>query len=232
MEIIIKTKQKFNPFFSFLDYGDTLFPYYKHLKETILTGAYRPRPRPEMGSGSRAVRGGGGASTAQVNEDTGKILRASPEKINQKSTRNGMPGNALATKDNGTAKKEKERTRERKVSDIDSDSDDGGGYLHPSLMKVMKPPQKPSREEPGTSPSPSTDNSTQSAGAGMDKKLTVDELLNLRTSTSFAAKSLAVNAAPSLVPASTQGQATSAYSEAETVAAYEHYRQQYYERYG
>ena len=43
MEIIIKAKQKFNPFFSFLDYGDDLNPYYRHLLRLISTGAYTPR---------------------------------------------------------------------------------------------------------------------------------------------------------------------------------------------
>lgn len=43
MEIIIKAKQKFNPFFSFLDYGDDLNPYYRHLLRLISTGAYIPR---------------------------------------------------------------------------------------------------------------------------------------------------------------------------------------------
>ena len=48
MEIIIKAKQKFNPFFSFLDYGDALNPYYRYLLHLISTGAYTPRsPSPE-----------------------------------------------------------------------------------------------------------------------------------------------------------------------------------------
>ncbi len=40
MEIIIKTKQRFNPSFSFLHHEDRLFPYYKHLFNCIKTGSY------------------------------------------------------------------------------------------------------------------------------------------------------------------------------------------------
>ena len=44
MEIIIKAKQKFNPFFSFLDFRDSLYPYYKHIHHAISTGAFTPQP--------------------------------------------------------------------------------------------------------------------------------------------------------------------------------------------
>ena len=43
MEIIIKTKQRFNPNFSFLHHEDALFPYYKHLLNEIKSGAYVPQ---------------------------------------------------------------------------------------------------------------------------------------------------------------------------------------------
>ena len=42
MEIIIKTKQQYNPHFSFLDFSDHLFPYYKHLLNAISSGEYVP----------------------------------------------------------------------------------------------------------------------------------------------------------------------------------------------
>ena len=43
MEIIIKTKQKYNPFFSFLDRDDLLNPYYRHLMQAISSKAYVPK---------------------------------------------------------------------------------------------------------------------------------------------------------------------------------------------
>ena len=42
MEIIIKTKQQYNPHFSFLDFSDRLFPYYKHLLNAISSREYIP----------------------------------------------------------------------------------------------------------------------------------------------------------------------------------------------
>ena len=54
MEIIIKAKQKFNPFFSFLDYGDSLNPYYRYLLHLISTGVYTPRS-PSPGNAENAV---------------------------------------------------------------------------------------------------------------------------------------------------------------------------------
>ncbi|KAL5477664.1 hypothetical protein EMCRGX_G024489 [Ephydatia muelleri] len=45
MEIIIKTKQKYNPFFSFLDHGDLLNPYYRHLLLAIGNKSYIPKPQ-------------------------------------------------------------------------------------------------------------------------------------------------------------------------------------------
>ena len=43
MEIIIKTKQKYNGRFSFLHHEDRLFPYYKHLLHAIVDGSYVPK---------------------------------------------------------------------------------------------------------------------------------------------------------------------------------------------
>ena len=43
MEIVIKTKQKGNTQFEFLDYGAVLNPYYKHMVKMIKAGKYKPR---------------------------------------------------------------------------------------------------------------------------------------------------------------------------------------------
>ena len=45
MEIMIKAKQKHNPYFAFLDFEDHLNPYYKHLLQALRTRAYVPQPQ-------------------------------------------------------------------------------------------------------------------------------------------------------------------------------------------
>ena len=47
MEIMIKAKQKHNPYFAFLDFEDHLNPYYKHLLQALRTRAYVPQPQVE-----------------------------------------------------------------------------------------------------------------------------------------------------------------------------------------
>lgn len=47
MEIMIKAKQKHNPYFAFLDFEDHLNPYYKHLLQALRTRAYVPQPQAE-----------------------------------------------------------------------------------------------------------------------------------------------------------------------------------------
>ena len=42
MEIIIKTKQKDNPQFDFLECDSELYPYYRHLVQMIKSGRYKP----------------------------------------------------------------------------------------------------------------------------------------------------------------------------------------------
>ena len=47
VEIVIKAKQKHNPYFAFLDFEDHLNPYYKHLLQALRTQAYIPQPPTE-----------------------------------------------------------------------------------------------------------------------------------------------------------------------------------------
>lgn len=47
MEIMIKARQKHNPYFAFLDFEDHLNPYYKHLLQALRTRAYVPQPQAE-----------------------------------------------------------------------------------------------------------------------------------------------------------------------------------------
>ena len=44
MEIVIKTKQKDNPQFEFLNYDSELNPYYRHMVSAIKGGRYKPKP--------------------------------------------------------------------------------------------------------------------------------------------------------------------------------------------
>ena len=44
MEIMVKAKQKDNPQFGFLDFSNSLNPYYKHVLRMMKSGKYRPTP--------------------------------------------------------------------------------------------------------------------------------------------------------------------------------------------
>lgn len=216
MEIILKAKQKFNPFFSFLNYKDVLFPYYSFLKEVIATGSYQPRLQPDPSKDSGANRGGGGGGSEQgISRDSSEKNLAASSAADPEGSKTGG---------------------ERAESDSDdSDSDDEGGYLHPLLMKASLKSSKPSTPEPAPPASSDVSNpptTTVPTANLSNKKMSFDELLNLRSS-SFEARSKAINSAPPLGPRATQGQATPSYGtygEAEALASYEHYRQQYYAR--
>ncbi len=231
MEIIIKTKQKFNPFFSFLNYADVLFPYYTHVKEMIMTGGYIPLIKPEVSTNGSATRGGadlirgGGAPTwnsTSQQERTPKVSDANIPDVKISSPKQENPSKGPDMNSNSD-------------DDDDDDSDDDGGYLHPLLMKASLKISKPSTPEPAPS-SPKISQAPPPNGSSVQKKLSVEELMNMHSKSSFVARSLAINSAPSLNrDVATHGQATptrATYSEADAVAAYEHYKQQYYERYG
>lgn len=47
MEIVIKTKQKDNPQFQFLNFDSGLNPYYKHMVSAIKSGRYKPKAKRE-----------------------------------------------------------------------------------------------------------------------------------------------------------------------------------------
>ena len=218
MEIIIKTKQKFNPYFSFLNYKDELFPYYTHLKDMIRTGGYQPKLQQELNIHGPS-RGRNNNLEVAGTAVRGDVLAAgregSPVKINNAVT---------ISSDTKDSKESTEKSGSESDSDSGSDSDDEG-YLHPLLMKASLKASKPSTPEPAPPP-PETKPKAASVSLS-NKKLSMDELLNLRSS-SFMARSKNINSAPPFV--ATQGQPTSAYSEADMLSSYELYRQQYYGR--
>ena len=45
MEILLRTKQAANPWMRFLEPGHRLNPFYRHVKQLIVSGSYTPRPR-------------------------------------------------------------------------------------------------------------------------------------------------------------------------------------------
>ena len=125
MEIIIKAKQKFNPFFSFLDYGDALNPYYRHILHMLSTGAYVPR-----------LQQGSADNGSQVQSDE----------------RERDPPNIVVEEVDNRKVEESDGKREAGVSaDVndnedgdssveDSDDSDGEGYeLHPLLRASLTP---------------------------------------------------------------------------------------------
>lgn len=226
MEIIIKTKQKLNPLFSFLNYEDPLFAYYSYLKESILTGSYQPMHVQEETNGSVPDRG---KDSVRENADSAEQENATPLSVTETSD------NRADTK---VAMERDVKNEDDSGSDSDSDDSDGG-YLHPLLMKASLKASKPSIPEPAPPPPGISKVDTKAvlpsrAGNGSDKKLTVDELLSLQDK-SFVARSMAVNSAPSPSRGvATQGQVTAShetYVQSDALAAYEHYRQQYCGRY-
>ena len=226
MEIIIKTKQKSNPLFSFLNYEDPLFAYYSYLKESILTGSYRPMDGQEETNDAVTARE---KDSVRANADSAEQENATP-----------LSGSVTEISDNRTDTEVEQNMKNEDDSGSDSDSDDSDdGYLHPLLMKASLKASKSSTPEPappppGISKVDSKEVLPSGTRNGSDKKLTVDELLSLQDR-SFVARSMAINSAPSLSRGvTTQGQVTAShetYAQSDAVAAYEHYRQQYCGRY-
>lgn len=233
MEIIIKTKQKFNPFFSFLNHEDVLYPYFKHMKEVMSRSINVPLAmEPER-------REGGGDNHKQ------EPLRNHKETMQQNHTteKDSRIVNSKAPVSKEEPKTDAVPPVSKSDSEDESDSDDEG-YLHPLLLGSSSAGK--SKVTPTATPLPtsssslasSTCNSVSSSNkkvsrtdAGSARKLTIDELMNLHsTSASFVARSRAVNSAPATEGEVTQEYGTGPDADPEAVAAYEFYRQQYYGR--
>ena len=220
MEIIIKAKQKFNPFFSFLSREDVLYPYYKHLKELISMGSYIPQVKTGEAVGSSV---GAKQEPAESNSET----------TQQETTIEVESNFEEASVPEVESKTEAVRRDSKLESEIDSDEDsEDGGYLHPLLSGTSSGKDKTTPTTAAT-PEITIETSRTNSDHSNRKKLSMDEILNLhKPSASFLARSMAVNPAPPTSLAS-EGEATQAHqtdADREAMAAYEFYRQQYYNR--
>lgn len=196
MEIIIKAKQKYNPFFSFLNHDDDLFPYYQHIKAMLTRGAYVPRqvspappPKCEKDSSERTngivaksrVEERGGQEADEIRDDGSD--RTSGESQTEASK-------SVESKDN-----------DEESSGDESDSDDEGGYLHPLLMGgALKNSSKSSTPTPGTrEASPSVQNVTSTSSTTTTttpSSTTISTEAYTTSSIAFYSKRLSINSAP------------------------------------
>ena len=193
MEIIIKAKQKFNPFFSFLDHSDALFPYYQHVKEMLTRGAYVPRqvsPAPP--------------SMLQQKEDASTALSDAPQREETKEEEEVAKTNGdSSSKDDSVLKVNRESGSS---SDEGSDSDDDDGYLHPLLMGGgLKNSSKSSTPNPPdtskASPSPAPEQATINDTLPVTTPTVITPTSSVAYTTSsiaFYSKRLSINSAPTI----------------------------------
>lgn len=169
MEIMIKAKQKYNPFFSFVSVYDPLYLYYRHLLRLIASGEYVPRP------GSSEVGEGGGGEGVRREERRGANLAKEEEAVVVDGT-----------------------------SDSEAEDSDGEGFeLHPLLRVSTTPHSSPKPHTTKNPPSPPTTTATPSTaisttGPTYHHHSSPPPPHPSSTNPSFYAKSLNVNAAPSL----------------------------------
>lgn len=175
MEIIIKAKQKHNPFFSFVSLYDPLHSYYRHLLQLIASGKYVPKPQveseDERSTESREGRVPGGKGEGRKG--------ASGEEQGEEASEDGRSAG----------------------SDSEQDSDEEGFELHP-LLRVSTTPRSSPKPRPTRTPqAPPSTSATPTATTATPSLVTDRHPLppSPPSSTSFFyAKSLTVNAAPSL----------------------------------
>ncbi len=210
LEIIIKAKQKFNPFFSFLDFGDSLHPYYRHTLSALATGVYVPGSQSleeDRGEGSPSVgprkkaldeAGGEGVKEERAEENGGgEMETTSLEEAKQRTEEKEekMDEEEKEEKMEGEKGEEEVETEE----DSDDDGDNEGYELHP-LLRLSTTPRSSKPSTP-TPPPPSTIASTTESTTTTDSRTS-----NLVDSASFYSKRLSVNAAPTIEGESAHGQ--------------------------
>ena len=171
MEIVIKTKQRFNPSFSFLHHEDRLFPYYKHLLHAINNGSYEPQasqlesnPDPGEGSENKNEKG-------PSDDDSG---------LNSKSENSNKLGVGV---------------KPVAYSESETDSEEEEGFeLHPILRANLNPIKQDRTKEGNSSNSTSKSNI---ASTCLEQDLSVSQNQKFKSRT-FKSIAYTVNAAPDI----------------------------------
>lgn len=187
MEIIIKAKQKFNPFFSFLDHNDDLFPYYQHVKEMLRRGAYTPKqsspvppppkPQEEGADNAQKINSSGDAESGHKGEQDSFKKRTNIEHRDK---------SASLLEENG----------EESSSDNSDSDDEWGGYLHPLLMGGrLKNSSKSSTPTPGTREASPVVQTTSRASTTTPSAST-SSVAYTTSSIAFYSKRMSINSAP------------------------------------
>lgn len=181
MEIIIKAKQKLNPFFSFLNMSDSLYPFYSHIKTLISTGSYVP-PKETVKVDSEAV--------SPSNKIALETNTSQPEENEEQHN----------TEECEVAGCENLTHRTDELSESKSEDEDEG-YLHPLLSNALNRQSKSSTTTP-LSQSPKEATPPVDVNISQEK---VDKMLTSVARVNFRAQSMAINAAPVLKPSTENG---------------------------
>ena len=126
MEIVIKTKQKLNPYFSFLIPEDQLYHYYQWMLQAISTGKY-------PGEGTNSKVGAGDDHQLPVSREV------------DGETKKGAGTSKTSHGGVGVVQK----AEEEEDSESDDESDDEGFELHP-LLRASLTRKKPANAPPVT----------------------------------------------------------------------------------
>ena len=192
MEIIIKAKQKYNPFFSFLNHDDDLFPYYQHIKAMLTRGAYVPRqvsPAPPPKHKAESPERTNGIVAKSGAEERGKQIA---DETRNSDDRTSGESQIVSNKSVESNEKDEESSGD------ESDSDDEGGYLHPLLMGGgLKNSSKSSTPTPGTrEASPSVQTTSIASSTTMSSVTATSTEAYTTSSIAFYSKRLSINSAP------------------------------------
>ena len=185
MEIIIKTKQRYNPSFSFLHHEDRLFPYYKHLLNSIKNGSYQPQPPKET------------ATKATDNNDSEgtKLIDDSATMKENLATRT-LEGPPLIEEGPHPMEDGKISSVVPAYGEDDSDSEEEEFELHPILRADLNPVVKPKTS--------SADNKDDQSSSAME---TTD--VSKFKSRTFKSIAFTINSAPSVTEESVISNGTS-----------------------
>ena len=167
MEIIIKTKQKYNPRFSFLHHDDRLFPYYKQLLHAISSGSYTPPPSQNNNNN-------------QTKENGDLPPASGEEKVKEEEE-----------EEKGERERERKRRSKRKWDSIvpaysdDDVNDDSfeqeGTELHPLLRSVLVPAKKATPKTTPTTTATSTVTSLSKISINSAPTVTMETTTNSET---------------------------------------------------